>query len=125
MTLGQRRVMAAIEACRTAALGGHVERCEDCGETRIAYNSCRNRHCPKRQGLARAQWDAEVQYLSPRGDSGWGRLLRANGGNRRASPVTPRPREGPLTEPTAGPQPCRREPLFMPLSRHFRVQRIG
>ena len=40
LTVGQRRVMAAIEACRTAALGGHVERCEDCGETRIAYNSC-------------------------------------------------------------------------------------
>src|SRR6185437_11509327 len=52
----QCRVMAAIEACRTAALGGHVERCEDCGETRIAYNSCRNRHCPKCQGLARLQW---------------------------------------------------------------------
>src|SRR6476620_10888307 len=57
----QRRVMAAIEACRTAALGGHVERCEDCGETRIAYNSCRNRHCPKCQGLARAQWLADRQ----------------------------------------------------------------
>ena len=53
--------MAAIEACRTAALGGHVERCEDCGETRIAYNSCRNRHCPKCQGLARAQWIADRQ----------------------------------------------------------------
>ena len=53
--------MAAIEACRTAALGGHVERCEDCGETRIAYNSCRNRHCPKCQGLARAQWLADRQ----------------------------------------------------------------
>ena len=49
LTVGQRRVMAAIEACRTAALGGHVDRCEDCGETRIAYNSCRNRHCPKCQ----------------------------------------------------------------------------
>jgi hypothetical protein len=61
ITLGQRRVMAAIEACRTAALGGHVERCEDCGETRIAYNSCRNRHCPKCQGLARAQWIADRQ----------------------------------------------------------------
>ena len=61
MTLGQRRVMAAIEACRTAALGGHVERCEDCGETRISYNSCRNRHCPKCQGLARAQWIADRQ----------------------------------------------------------------
>jgi Transposase zinc-binding domain len=58
---GQRRVVAAIEACRTAALGGHVERCEDCGETRIAYNSCRNRHCPKCQGLARAQWLADRQ----------------------------------------------------------------
>ena len=57
----QRRVMAAIEICRTAALGGHVERCEDCGETRIAYNSCRNRHCPKCQGLARAQWLADRQ----------------------------------------------------------------
>ncbi len=43
----QRRVMAAIEACRTAALGGHVEQCEGCRAVRIAYNSCRNRHCPK------------------------------------------------------------------------------
>jgi hypothetical protein len=43
----QRRVMGAIEACRTAALGGHVRRCADCGHTAIAYNSCRNRHCPK------------------------------------------------------------------------------
>ena len=61
LTSGQRRVMTAIEVCRTAALGGHVERCEDCGETRIAYNSCRNRHCPKCQGLARAQWLADRQ----------------------------------------------------------------
>jgi hypothetical protein len=61
LSSGQRRVMAAIEMCRTAALGGHVERCEDCGETRIAYNSCRNRHCPKCQGLARAQWLANRQ----------------------------------------------------------------
>ena len=52
----ERRVMAAIEACRTAALGGHVERCADCGFTRNAYNSCRDRHCPKCQGLARAEW---------------------------------------------------------------------
>ena len=58
---GQRRVMGAIEACRTAALGGHVEQCADCGEIRIAYNSCRNRHCPKCQGLARAQWLADRQ----------------------------------------------------------------
>ena len=43
----ERRVMAAIEACRTARLGGHAERCADCGLIRIAYNSCRNRHCPK------------------------------------------------------------------------------
>jgi hypothetical protein len=58
---GQRRVMGAIEACRTAALGGHVEQCTDCGQVRIAYNSCRNRHCPKCQGLARAQWLADRQ----------------------------------------------------------------
>ena len=57
----ERRVMGAITACRTAALGGHVEQCDDCGATRIAYNSCRNRHCPKCQGLARAQWLAERQ----------------------------------------------------------------
>ena len=57
----QRRVMAAIEACRTAALGGHVERCDDCGNTRVAYNSCRNRHCPKCQSLARAQWLSDRQ----------------------------------------------------------------
>ena len=58
---GERKVMGAIEACRTAALGGHVERCADCGLTRQAYNSCRNRHCPKCQGLARAQWLADRQ----------------------------------------------------------------
>jgi Putative transposase/Transposase zinc-binding domain len=61
LSRGQRRVMSAIEACRTAALGGHVEQCEDCREIRIAYNSCRNRHCPKCQGLARAQWLADRQ----------------------------------------------------------------
>jgi Putative transposase/Transposase zinc-binding domain len=54
----QRRVMGAIEACRTAALGGHVRRCVDCGHAEIAYNSCRNRHCPKCQGAARAAWVA-------------------------------------------------------------------
>ncbi|MFC0696027.1 IS91 family transposase [Paraburkholderia humisilvae] len=52
----QRRVMRAIEQCRTAALGGHVEQCDACGHQRIAYNSCGNRHCPKCQSLARAQW---------------------------------------------------------------------
>ena len=49
-----RRVMAAIEACRTPQLGGHVEQCTTCGHVRCAYNSCRDRHCPKCQGLARA-----------------------------------------------------------------------
>ena len=58
---GQRRVMGAIEACRSATLGGHVEQCDGCGEIRIAYNSCRNRHCPKCQGLARAEWLADRQ----------------------------------------------------------------
>jgi Putative transposase/Transposase zinc-binding domain len=57
----ERRVMSAITACRTAALGGHVEACDDCGATRIAYNSCRNRHCPKCQGAARVHWLADRQ----------------------------------------------------------------
>jgi hypothetical protein len=62
----ERRVMAAIEACRTAALGGHVEQCGECGLTRPAYNSCRNRHCPKCQGLARAEWlEARQAELLP------------------------------------------------------------
>ena len=52
----QRRVMTAIERCRTAALGGHVDQCDQCGHQRISYNSCRNRHCPKCQSLARAEW---------------------------------------------------------------------
>ncbi|MBL8660961.1 MAG: IS91 family transposase [Rhodospirillales bacterium] len=52
----ERRVMSAIALCRTAALGGHVESCADCGFVRYAYNSCRNRHCPKCQGAARAEW---------------------------------------------------------------------
>src|SRR3954467_4722331 len=56
-----RRVMGAIEACRTAVLGGHVERCTECGLIRIAYNSCRNRHCPKCQGPARIAWLTERQ----------------------------------------------------------------
>ena len=62
----ERRVMAAIEACRTPALGGHVEHCADCGFTRHAYNSCRDRHCPKCQGLARAEWlEARQAELLP------------------------------------------------------------
>jgi len=58
VSLGQLKVMSAIENCRTAALGGHVARCENenCGYTQIAYNSCRNRHCPKCQGAAAREW---------------------------------------------------------------------
>jgi hypothetical protein len=56
LSTGQRRVMTAIEQCRTAALGGHLERCDECGHERNAFNSCRDRHCPKCQSLARAQW---------------------------------------------------------------------
>ena len=59
LSLTQLKVMTAIETCRTAALGGHVEACEDCGHRRIAYNSCRNRHCPKCQGAAARTWLAE------------------------------------------------------------------
>jgi Putative transposase/Transposase zinc-binding domain len=65
LSRARRRAMAAIENCRTAALGGHVERCGDCGHQRVAYNSCRNRNCPKCQGLARAQWleDRQAELL--------------------------------------------------------------
>jgi hypothetical protein len=59
VSLGQLKVMSAIESCRTAALGGHVARCEKCAHTIIAYNSCRNRHCPKCQGAAAREWLAE------------------------------------------------------------------
>ncbi len=65
LSAARRRAMRAIESCRTAALGGHVERCGDCGHQRVAYNSCRNRNCPKCQGLARAQWleDRQAELL--------------------------------------------------------------
>jgi hypothetical protein len=56
LSLGQLKVMSAIESCRTAALGGHVACCENCAHTQIAYNSCRNRHCPKCQGAAANDW---------------------------------------------------------------------
>jgi hypothetical protein len=59
LSLGQLKVMSAIERCRTAALGGHVAACEDCDHTVIAYNSCRDRHCPKCQGAAARAWLAE------------------------------------------------------------------
>ena len=65
LSLGQLKVMSAIERCRTAALGGHVARCEACDHTHIAYNSCRNRHCPKCQGAAAKEWlaDREAELL--------------------------------------------------------------
>jgi hypothetical protein len=61
VSLGQLKVMSAIERCRTAALGGHVERCEACAHLRISYNSCRNRHCPKCQAAAAKEWLANRQ----------------------------------------------------------------
>jgi hypothetical protein len=61
VSLGQLKVMSAIERCRTAALGGHVERCEECAHLRISYNSCRNRHCPKCQAAAAKEWLADRQ----------------------------------------------------------------
>ena len=65
LSSAQRHAMTAIERCRTAALGGHVERCGDCGHQRVSYNSCRDRNCPKCQGLARAQWleDRQAELL--------------------------------------------------------------
>src|SRR5437763_9935563 len=59
LSLDQLKVMSAIERCRTAALGGHVLRCENCSHTAISYNSCRNRHCPKCQGAATRDWLAQ------------------------------------------------------------------
>jgi hypothetical protein len=65
LSAARRRAMRAIESCRTAVRGGHVERCGDCGHQRVSYNSCRNRNCPKCQGLARAQWlqDRQAELL--------------------------------------------------------------
>ena len=66
LSLGQLKVMSAIEQCRSAALGGHVLRCEGCGSDQIAYNSCRNRHCPKCQGAAARRWlEARQSDLLP------------------------------------------------------------
>src|SRR6201987_2333798 len=65
LSRAQLRVMSAIERCRTAALGGHGEQCDQCHFQRNAYNSCRDRHCPKCQSLARAQWieDRQAELL--------------------------------------------------------------
>jgi hypothetical protein len=68
VSLGQNKAMSAIESCRTAALGGHVSRCQNpaCGHTNVAYNSCRNRHCPKCQGSAAREWmEARAAELLP------------------------------------------------------------
>ena len=65
LSLGQQKAMSAIEACRTAELGGHVERCEDCAHVQVTYNSCRNRHCPRCQGAAAKRWleDRKAELL--------------------------------------------------------------
>ena len=66
LSTAQRRALKDLARCRTAALGGHVEECDQCGHRRIAYNSCRNRHCPKCQAAARAQWlDDRASELLP------------------------------------------------------------
>ena len=65
-SIAQRRVLAAIAACRTAILGGHKSQCDHCGHEEFSYNSCRNRHCPKCQGSAQAAWlAAREQELLP------------------------------------------------------------
>lgn len=66
ISLGQLKVMSAIERCRSAALGGHVLRCSGCAQMQIAYNSCRNRHCPKCQATAARRWlEARQNELLP------------------------------------------------------------
>ncbi len=66
ITRPQRRVLRAIQICRTRALGGHLEECDQCGHRVVSYNSCRNRHCPKCQSLAKAEWlEARQQELLP------------------------------------------------------------
>ena len=66
LSAAQRQALRDLAACRTALLGGHVEHCLDCGHERIAYNSCRNRHCPKCQALTRARWlDQQAEHLLP------------------------------------------------------------
>jgi len=66
LSLGQLKVMSAIERCRSAELGGHVLCCQNCAQLQIAYNSCRNRHCPKCQGTAARRWlEARQNDLLP------------------------------------------------------------
>ena len=104
----QRRVMTAIERCRTAALGGHVEQCDQCGHQRISFNSCRDRHCPKCQSLARAQWLEDRRAETPRHPV----LPRRLHACRRRSPPSPtRTRRSSTTSCSARPpRPCARSP---------------
>ena len=68
LSKAQHKAMRAIEQCRTAALGGHIDACTECGHVRISYNSCRSRHCPKCQSLAREAWlEARQAELLPAG----------------------------------------------------------
>ena len=89
LSLAQLKVMSAIEQCRTAALGGHVLHCDECGADQLSYNSCRNRHCPRCQASAAQRWlearQADllpVEYYhvvftlpAPIADIGWARLV--------------------------------------------------
>ena len=66
LPLQSLKAMSAIESCRTSALGGHVDECDNCGHLRNSYNSCRNRHCPKCQSLAKERWlEARKKELLP------------------------------------------------------------
>ena len=80
LTSGQHRALRAIAACRTAALGGHRETCDRCGATQIAYNSCRNRHCPKCQAVTKERWLAARTGLEPTAIWEWGVIERVSTG---------------------------------------------
>ena len=72
LPISHLKVMQAVERCRTAALGGHLEQCDSCGYERPTYNSCRNRHCPKCQSLAKLKWlDKQKSELLPVGYFIW------------------------------------------------------
>ena len=86
---GRLKVMAAIEACRTAALGGHMYRCDGCGREHPLYNSCRNRHCPSCQGLAANRWrEARAADILP---VPYFHVVYASGVPRAASEALPNP----------------------------------
>ena len=106
VSLDQLKVMSAIESCRTAALGGHVARCEDCAYTTIAYNSCRNRHCPKCQGAAAKEWLAqrEADLLPVPYYHGVFTLLDVTAAQSEAADTNDADANG--SKPTAHPCPC-------------------